>query len=369
MLAQLLPRATSTAPRLRTTVLSGEEWLATWQELPARQREIYYHPQFVSTCARWEAARPECLLIEYSRGRRLLYPYLRHSILGYESVAGPCCDVQTPYGYGGPLFIGDWDLDAQRRALDAVADHLRHSGAVAEFIRCHPHLTDLSGLRRCGYRTPLVRTNVECPFPGDVRTIADAWESSARRNLGTARRAGLRKRISSDPADLRHFEALYRLTADRLDMAPSYRFDHDYFQSLFFLGAKHVRLIVIETPDANTRPIAAAVIFLGGTLAHYHLGASNFAFQHLRPNDLLYLAMAEEAWAAGCERIVWGGGLSNDPADTLFRFKSQHGPLRTPVHIACRILDEDRYDAVCDEWSRRHPDKADVTKLFLKYRA
>jgi len=367
MLAQLTPRATPTARRLRSTVLSGEEWLAAWHELPARVREVYYHPHFASTCGRWEGARAQCLLVEGSRDRRLLYPYLRHPILGYESVAGPCCDVQTPYGYGGPLFLGDWDLDDQRRALDAVADHLRHTGPIAEFVRCHTEWLDAAALEYCGYRTRLVRTNVEYDLPeGAVAGLGSDWDNGARYQLKQAHRCGLRYRVSRAANDLAAFEKLYALTAERVNMARACRFDHDYYRGLLELDPVQAKLILVET--AEHRPAAGAILFLGGTLAHFHLAGSDFALQSLRGNVLLYWAAAREAAATGCQRIVWGGGTTNDPQDSLFLFKAQYGRRRTPVHIATRVLDGDRYSAICDEWSRRHPEKA-KTKLFLKYRA
>jgi hypothetical protein len=107
-------------------------------------------------------------------------------------------------------------------------------------------------------------------------------------------------------------------------------------------------------------------VFVGGRLAHYHLGASDFSWQAVRPNDFLYYAMATLAKGAGCERIVWGGGLSDDPSDTLFRFKTHFGGVRRGVFCGGRVIDEGAYEGLCREWEGRNPGKK--TGMFLKYR-
>jgi hypothetical protein len=189
------------------------------------------------------------------------------------------------------------------------------------------------------------------------------WAPGARRNLRKAHAAGLRYRPGAGDDDLAAFERLYALSAARLAMAPGYLFDHAYFADL--VGLDGVKLIVVETEDRAA--VAAAIVFVSGNVAHYHLGASDFAYQERRPNDFLYFAMADVARAAGCQRIVWGGGMSNDADDTLFRFKSHFGNVRRPAFCAGRVIDRGGYDRLCTLWQARHPDRS--SRLFLKYRA
>jgi hypothetical protein len=285
----------------------------------------------------------------------LLYAYLEHPV-----EAEGRHDVQTAYGYGGPLLVGEWPADSRLEALQLIGAHLRERGAVAEFVRCHTEWVDGSALAAAGYEVFQVRTNVECGL--GAANVAASWHSTARRNLRKARAAGLTWRVGTAEADWRAFESLYARTAERLAMAPPYRFDQLYFASLSRI--ERVRLILVESGGG---PVAGAVVFLGGTLAHYHLGASDFAHQHVRPNDYLYFAMATCARAAECERIVWGGGLSNEPSDTLFRFKSHFGQVRRPAYVAGRLLDPPAFERLCRAWSERHPGR--TSRLFLRYRA
>jgi len=343
------------------TRLDRDAWVRAWSSLPSERQSTYYHPDYVSAAAHWEGGAADCLHVDGGGGRRLLYPYVRHSIPD----AANLFDVQTAYGYGGPLFVGEWDHAGRVEALRDIGQRLAERGAVAEFVRCHEQWTDLDALRDAGYATPIVRINVSCDLLAD--DVSSTWASNVRRNLKRAAAAGLRWRAGATAADLHAFSSLYAMTADRLGMAASYRFDEAYFRSLFAMGDSLARLVLVETPQG--KPIAGAVVLCAGQIAHYHLGGSDFAHQNDRPNDFLYLAMAETARAAGCTSIAWGGGLSTDPADSLFRFKCGFGTHRVPVHIGCRVLNEDSYRALNEDWERRNPDRAAECKLFLRYRA
>jgi hypothetical protein len=339
---------------IRLDVLNDRAWQQAWHDLPADRRECYSSPGYHAACARWERATPHCLRATVETGS-MLYPYLAHP------TADGRHDAQTAYGYGGPIFIGAWSAEERGAALHTLAERLRAAGAVAEFVRCHTEWVDAEELREAGYRVFQVRTNVECELT--AAEFDAAWSSGARRNLRKALASGLTSRTGRSAEDWSAFARLYEMTADRLQMAAGYRFDSRYF--LDISAAPNVRLAVVETPERQV--VAGAVVFVGGRLAHYHLGASDFAFQERRPNDLLYHQMATLAREAGCERIVWGGGMSNDADDSLFRFKTHFGAIRRPVYCAGRVIDQAAYDRLCDQWQAQNPGRE--SKLFLKYRA
>ena len=340
--------------------LDWAAWLRAWSSLPAERQSTYYHPAYVAAAARWEGGEAVCLRIDGDDGW-MLYPFVRHAIPGDTHGR---FDVQTAYGYGGPLFVGEWDHPSRVAALREVGRHLADAGAVAEFVRCHERWPDLDALRGAGYATPVVRTNVACDLA--VEAVPGSWASNVRRNLKRAASAGLSWRAGSSNEDLEAFTKLYALTFKRLGMAASYGFDAGYFRSLFDMDKPLAQLVVVESSHGT--PVAGALVLCGGEIAHYHLGASDFVHQNDRPNDLLYLAMAETARAAGCSSIAWGGGLSTDPADSLFRFKCGFGGIRTPVHIGCRVLNEQAYRSLISAWERANLDRAATSKMFLRYR-
>lgn len=311
-------------------------------------RDVYHHSDYVTACARWENATAAWL--DVAGG---VYPVLLHRL-----PEGIGCDAQTPYGYGGPLFSPELTPAEKVEAIARAGDELRRHGAIAEFMRVHPHHLSPQLLVDAGLKVFQVRTNVECTL--EVDDVTMLWSPGARRNIRKAQSFGLSWRKGESQADWDAFEALYGQTARRLTMAPMYHFDHAYFDAIRRVPC--VELVIVEKGQTA---VAAAIVFTSGSAAFYHLGASDFAYQQQRPNDLLYLAMASAAREAGCGRIVWGGGLANDPEDSLFRFKSHFGPDRVSVYGAGRVLDEQHFAAACARWEAVNQRKS---SLFLKYR-
>jgi hypothetical protein len=341
--------------------LDRDGWLHAWTALPESRRSTFLHPDFVIASAHWEGGEGECLHI-VDGDRSLLYPYVRHAI---PDASAGSFDIQTAYGYGGPLFVGEWDHASRVDALREIGQHLVERGGVAEFVRCHERWTDFEVLRDAGYATPVVRTNVTCDLSAEP--IPSSWAGNVRRNLKRAMAVGLRWRLGTTADDLESFIRIYTMTAARLDMAASYRFDDDYFRSLFAMSRPLTQFVLVE--NSNGATVAAALVIHGGELAHYHLGGSDLAHQADRPNDLLYLGMAGAARSAGCRYMAWGGGLSTDPTDTLLRFKSGFGQIQTPARIGCRVLNAHAYQGLVGAWERRNPERAATCKMFLRYRA
>jgi hypothetical protein len=347
-----------------------EELINIWNSIPGDCREPYWHPQFLFASASWEKAHLQCLSIQNKTGR-LLYPYLCHPISGYDQIVrNSLFDVQTAYGYGGPLFLGDWATEEKIEALKRIAEYLHEQGAVAEFVRCHTAWCAPAVFEGAGYQVIKVRTNVECDLEANgTSDFSKTWAPVARRNLRIARRAGLRYRLGASIDDVTQFCRLYFETYQRIGMAPFYRFDMAYFRELSSLPSEHVALILVESPNEPHLAIASALVLIGAGRAYYHLGGSDLRYRGERLNDFLYWAMADEAQKRGCRRIVWGGGTSDSEEDTLFRFKRHFGNILTPVFVAGRVLDQTTYDNLCAEWARRNSASYRESRMFLQYRA
>jgi hypothetical protein len=311
--------------------------------------------------------QPECIFLSDGSGYAL-YSYLRRPIEGFSTAGRRVFDTETCYGYGGPIFCGDWAAENRIGALRAAQRYLEASGVVAEFIRCRCDGFAADDFRAADYRVLQVRTNVECDLePGALEAIPPTWHKKARRDINRARRAGLCYRIGGDKEHIAEFARLYRMTAERLDMTPFYRFDLAHFEALLSLEPDLVKLLVVHR-TGGAECVSAGILFLGGETAHYHLGASDLAHRAVCPNDFLLFALARVAAEHGMRKIVWGGGLGNDPNDSLQKFKERFATQLVPVHIACRVIDDGAYQDLCTQWEARYPEKRETKRLFLRYR-
>ena len=80
------------------------------------------------------------------------------------------------------------------------------------------------------------------------------------------------------------------------------------------------------------QPIAGAVFLHSGRRAIYKYGASDYAFQSLRPNNLLFWSAIRECCQRGFESLHFGRSSINN--DGLRRFKRSFGAVERPLHYA-----------------------------------
>jgi len=295
--------------------LGHQEWLRRWRSWP--EREPMAHPAYVKLFAD-PSGRAVCA-VAGDEAAGVLYPLVLRP-LALEPWAGPGegrWDATTPYGYGGPFAWGDvsglttpfwaqleeWFL--ARRVVSSFARLSLFPEQLLEF-----------------------RGQVSVNMPNVVRrldlTVDEVWRDYAhkvRKNVNTARRAGLRVELDATGGGLDDFLAIYAATMDRRNAAEGFYFTRTFFETIIremrgsFLFA-HVRagdrIVSTELVLRSARRIYS---FLGGTLAD--------AFE-MRPNDLLKHSIVEWGIGEGLSAFVLGGGFGGP--DGVFRYKLAFAP-------------------------------------------
>jgi hypothetical protein len=117
----------------------------------------------------------------------------------------------------------------------------------------------------------------------EQRTIFNGLHGATRRNLRTAEAAGLQITFGNSLESMRTFYSLHNLTRRRHGLPPQgIRFFENIVRHV--LGPGHGFIV---TALVRNLPVAAAVFFHQGRQAIFKFGASDYAFQHLRPNNLV----------------------------------------------------------------------------------
>jgi lipid II:glycine glycyltransferase (peptidoglycan interpeptide bridge formation enzyme) len=129
-----------------------------------------------------------------------------------------------------------------------------------------------------------------------------AFDSPLQRGIRKAEGAGLKVEFSTSPEAMRDYYALHCQTRRRHGVPPQpFRF----FENIasFVLARDHG---YIATARLQGRAVAAAVFFHFGGQAIYKFGASDFRFQHLRPNNLVMWETIKRCAAGGFLRLHLG---------------------------------------------------------------
>jgi hypothetical protein len=282
--------------------------------------------------------------------------------VGTERVRESWYDIETVYGYSGPLSTST-EPSFLTRAWQIFDEWCSDEGIVAEFIRFNP-LMDNHRYMDDSCAVVLDRETVALRLDYSADKL---WESY-RRGHRTEIRKALKKGLIGEEVDLSDglepFKRMYDQTMDRRQAGDYYYFTDAYYDHLRSALGDRLKLFTVRDGDH----LVAAVMFLAfGQLLHAHLGGSDANYKGIGPNNLLYHTASEWGRENGFQWLHVGGGLTNKPDDSLFRFKTGLTRSRFPFYIGKRIHDKKAYDALCSEWMSQSEAKQQPNR-FLLYR-
>ncbi len=161
--------------RLRVSVLSADvpadrdRWSALGEHLDA-----YYTAGHASALAGVEGGLAYAYLARDAWGSQVLYPFVRRDLTRLEYIGQEgqgLSDITTPYGYGGPAYVGAncRTSEMMRESRTAFGSYCTTEGIVSEFVRYHP----LLGSHACeagNVHVEAIRTTVAMRPPVDKLT-------------------------------------------------------------------------------------------------------------------------------------------------------------------------------------------------------
>lgn len=150
-------------------------------------------------------------------------------------------------------------------------------------------------------------------------TLLARLESSVRRGIRKAEQAGLRVRFGNDLHAVRTYFDLHCQTRRRHGLPPQpFRFFENIGRHVIAPG--HGWVVSVEH---DGRPVAAALFFHFARQAIYKFGASDYACQQLRPNNLLMWEAMKWYSTHGCQTLHLG--RTSVGQEGLRRFKLGFG--------------------------------------------
>ena len=270
-------------------------------------------------------------------------------------------DLETPYGYGGPLTDGVIGEDSQKKFSEELREYCLSEGIVSLFVRFHPFLENQAAMPlvfETRYMRDTIYIDTESP-----ETIMNNLDAKNRNVIRKAVRCGVsvdRRPVSS----YEEFLSMYEETMLKDQAEPYYWFHADYFESQKELAENAAYFYAM----LNDKPIAGTLIYFNDRFAHYHLAGMHTDFKAYAPGNLLLYHVACWASELGIRRFHLGGGMS--PEDTLFAFKKKFNKNgRLPFHIGRVITDQKKYDRLIQIRKQNNAEfNMDNTRM-IQYRA
>lgn len=277
-------------------------------------------------------------------GRKLqtLLPVMEvsSSLTARRGVSLPFSDFCTPLGADedvARLFVAALEYGSERKwkYLECRHDYWTANSPMTPSVAFHGHVIDL-------------KSDEDWQFK--------RFDSGVRRGIRKAERAGVRVEFSTSLDAVRRFFTLHCLTRKRHGLPPQpFRFFENIARYVLAAGYGFVAIAHL-----GQKTLAASLFFHFGSEAIYKFGASDYAFQQLRPNNLVMWAALKRCASNGCSRLHLGRtSLANDG---LRRFKlgfgAQEGIIEYHKYNFSKrafILSEDRAETWVNRVFRRFP--------------
>jgi hypothetical protein len=338
------------------SVASVAEALSVYERLPRHLRSASFHPCYVLADARRSSSLQPTFFVHEQDGEQFYHAFHTERVAAEAAQSDrPLIDIQSPYGYGGPLATTTDErfLASAWRAFDAWCEE---QGVLVEFLRFHPRLENW---RYFGgevmHTQDTVWIDVQCA------DLMDSYTTRAR----TAIRKAIAQHVTftwvRPPAFLAAFPDLYAGTMRNVGAADSYYFPQAYFEDLAAWN-----MVWLGQCSVGCDVVCGAIFLVGADLVEYHLSASNETGRKLSATNLLIHRAAERARTQGKTTLHLGGGSTAAASNPLLFFKRGFSPLIASFKIGRKVHRPNMYETMKESWTtQRHTVPTKV--LFYKY--
>jgi hypothetical protein len=302
------------------------EAVRRFEMLPSQLRMGTLDPRFVAEDAHRDSSLRNVHFLYEEEQQFFLHSFHLGAIPGAE-----LRDIQSAYGYGGPLASAS-DPAFLERADRSFRAWAGEQSVAAEFLRFHPAADN-----RHFYLGPTRedRDTVSIDLRED---LFGQYQSRRRSYVRSALRGPLRCEFVDSRTMLERFPSIYAQNMTALGATPFYFFSRDYFERI--LGLDFVRGILAYDEAGQT--IAGLILAVCSGNVEYHLAAALPDAPTLATTLLIH-SVAAHYQQAGASLFYLGGGRSSDPKDSLLFFKRSFSRGTRRFCIGPRVLDPSSY--------------------------
>lgn len=325
-------------------------WSTLVGKLPVHSRDIHYLPEYGLIYAATHGVTPKLAVLESEYGF-VLQPFIVRPLndLPFLKAGGETMeyrDIANPYGYGGPLIscaghaAPESLLAAYEREFAAYCESKQYA---SEFCSLHP-LIDITRDLRLASSVNLAAEK-EIVYLDLARNETELWQhlrKGHKSSITKARREGVVvEQVECNAGNLQAFKSLYYATMERHQAAERWFFPQNYFGNcLEILGDQRASL---HFATVNGELAVAAMLIHDFDFAYYHFAGSDPRFNSTCAGNLLVYESALWARAQGYRYFHLGGGVTANPDDSLFIFKSGFSDLRATLYTYGRVLNAATY--------------------------
>ncbi len=303
--------------------------------------DIYYHPSFLSCDAKMQGGEYEIFTAESKNGV-WIYPYILLPIKDSTFF-----DICSPYGYAGPFCN---ELDLFKNAEIHFNEYIKSKSIVTEFVRYHYDYNKNSESRFSENCVNIENRTIVLLHTNQPQN--EIWENSfSGTNRNLVRKIEKEnysfKWKTFDENDVIIFQKMYEATMRNSNASDFYFFDSDFYKNLIVELGEALKIAFVEKDGII---FSTSLFFLSGKYITYYLSARNLDFPKINASNFMLSKVSFWASENGFHLMNFGGGLSNDENDSLFKFKRNFSKEIAPFFIGKKIHNSEKYAALIENY-------------------
>lgn len=309
-------------------IVDFKQALATFNKINNHKKSLYYHPLFVETSSHESSGLKPIYFVKEENGQIFYHATLIGDI-GFDNYK----DLQTPYGYGGPLILGDDEF--KTRVIDEYITWCNEHKVLVEFVRFHPLINNEKY-----YYGNILNNRDTVSINLNVENIFKSFSTRVKTAIRAAGKSNIKVIVSKDEYYIDKFYEIYTNLMDLKQTSEEYFFSKNYIKNLL----KHKDVYLYNALTEDNEILGASIFMICDDIADYHLSATTNLGRKSNISHLLLFKFAEFAQVQNVQKLYLGGGTNNDPANSLLFFKKGFSKDTHPFFIGYKIFNILKYE-------------------------
>lgn len=344
--------------QLHTRIITEED---EWNSLVVRSH--FYDVYHMHSYSMLETTGRSVLFsVTDNNGNFIALPLVIRPIEGYDYY-----DCTSVYGYPGPISNLPFDevpedlIKSFQNELTAFFDD---SSIISAFTRTNPlNPSAITCFKNMGELVTHNKTVVVDLSLTDEQNWSN-YREPYRRSIKKLQRSGYEVAVTTSCDELPDFTDMYQETMRRVNAAPHYFFDTNYFRNMLEAADIDSKLMLVYLHGT----LAAGVILTSTNgIMQYHLGGTRTAFLKDAPMKLIVHSAVQIAKQEGLKYLHLGGGTTGSEDDPLFNFKKGFSDNFCDFVFWRMVVDENAYNEVVNDCPYPLQEHSSYFPLYRRY--
>lgn len=316
-------------------IVSYREAIEVYLKIPSEKKSFYYHPSYVALDAQEKNLKPIFFCITDSSNNIFYHAFHLGKIDKHRVI-----DIQSPYGYGGPIINGDKEFMVA--SYNKYIQWCKDNKILVEFIRFHPVIQN----KECYLGETLFNRETVVVEVNNVKELIKSYSKRVRAALKIATNQQVIIVENKTNKEIDNFYNTYTSLMEGKKTSDEYIFSAKYFYKLI----KNKEVILINAYSKDNCYLGGAIFFNESYLADYHLSATN---QKGRDYNITSLLIHHFATKIESKKLHLGGGLTQSNEDSLLFFKKGFSKKIVHYSIGYRVYDKRKYYNLKTQFSNK----------------